>query len=214
MLAMAMLPLGAASPRSTLQMVHAGTLIDGTGAAQRHRVSIIIEGERIVGVQMGFETPEGAEVVDLADSTVMPGFVDAHVHIAAKLPNSSNMIEDWLTHTNIDRAFDGAKFSDAMLQQGFTAARDVGGGRIQWRCAMQSIAVRLPGPGCGSRSRLWGRPPVKAMPAQGWPAVVPSRLEQQHRRFARTGPGAGARTQAARRQSDQDHAFGRDSFIG
>ena len=121
-LAMAMLSLCAASARSKQQVIHAGTLIDGTGAAPRQRVSIIIDGERIVAVQPGFVTPMNAEVIDLADSTVMPGFIDAHVHIAAKLPSSSNAIEDWLTHSDIDRAFDGAKFSAAMLQQGFTAA--------------------------------------------------------------------------------------------
>ncbi len=127
-LAMAALSLGAAPSRNVLQVVHAGTLIDGTGTAPRQRVSIIIEGERIVAVQPGFVTPEGAEVIDLADSTIMPGFIDAHVHIAAKLPSTTNATEDWLTHSDIDRAFDGAKFGSAMLQQGFTAARDVGGG--------------------------------------------------------------------------------------
>lgn len=111
-------------------VIHAGTLIDGVSTSPREGVSIQIKDDRIIAVTPGFVTPAGADVIDLADSTVMPGFIDAHVHIAAKLPSRTNMIEGWLTHSDIDRAFDGAKFARAMLQQGFTAARDVGGGEI------------------------------------------------------------------------------------
>lgn len=109
-------------------VVHAGTLIDGVSREPRQRVSILIHDGRITSVESGFISPAGAEIVDLADSTVMPGFIDAHVHITARLPSSTNAIEDWLTHSDIDRAFDGAQFARAMLQQGFTSARDLGGG--------------------------------------------------------------------------------------
>ena len=109
-------------------MIHAGTLIDGVSAAPRSNVSIVVHDDKIVSVDAGFTTPAGAEVVDLSQQTVMPGFIDCHVHISAKLPNRTNAIEDWLTHTDIDRAFDAAVYVRAMLQQGFTSARDVGGG--------------------------------------------------------------------------------------
>ncbi len=121
--------LAAASPALARDVViHVGTLIDSVYPTPRPRMSILIKDDRITSVSPGFVTPIGAEVIDLTSATVMPGFIDAHVHIAAKLPSSTNMVEDWLTHSDIDRAFDGAKFGAAMLQQGFTAARDVGGG--------------------------------------------------------------------------------------
>ncbi len=116
-------------------VIHAGTLIDGVAAAPRHNVSIVIHDDRITAVEPGFKTLAGAEIIDLSTQTVLPGFIDCHVHIAAKLPSRVNATEDWLTHSDLDRAFDGAVFTRAMLQQGFTSARDVGGGD-------DSVAVR------------------------------------------------------------------------
>ncbi|HVW70256.1 MAG TPA: amidohydrolase family protein, partial [Steroidobacteraceae bacterium] len=109
-------------------VIHAGTLIDGISETPRRQMSILVHDERIVSVQAGFQTPAGAEVIDLADATVLPGFIDCHVHISGKLPSRANATEDRLTHNDIDRAFDGAVFARRMLQQGFTAARDAGGG--------------------------------------------------------------------------------------
>ena len=116
-------------------VVHAGTLIDGVSTQPRRKVSILVHDDRIVGVKDGFVTPAGAQVIDLSSQTVMPGFIDVHVHIGAKLPSRTNATEDWVTHSAIDRAFDDAVFARELLQQGFTSARDVGGGD-------DSVAVR------------------------------------------------------------------------
>ncbi len=109
-------------------VVHAGRLLDGASDRAREKVSIVIHEDRISSVEPGFVSPAGAEVIDLANETVMPGFIDCHVHIASKLPSQTNATENWLTHSALDRAFDGEVFGRAMLQQGFTGARDVGGG--------------------------------------------------------------------------------------
>ena len=109
-------------------VIYAGTLLDGVSAAPQYQVSILVHDDRITAIAPGFKAPAGAEVIDLSSQTVMPGFIDCHVHIASKLPSQVNSTEDWLTHSAIDRAFDGAVFCRAMLQQGFTSARDVGGG--------------------------------------------------------------------------------------
>ena len=116
-------------------VIHAGALIDGVSDMPRRHVSIVVHDEKIVSVDAGFTTPAGAEIVDLSASTVLPGFIDCHVHIASLLPNRVNATEYWLTHSDIDRAFDGAVFARQMLQQGFTSARDVGGGD-------ETVAVR------------------------------------------------------------------------
>jgi len=125
----ALLALGVlTSVRAADVVIHAGSLLDGIAATPRQHVSIIIHDDRITGVEDGFTTRAGAEVVDLSNATVLPGFIDCHVHIGAKLPSRMNATEDWLTHSDLDRAFDAAVFTRAMLQQGFTGARDVGGG--------------------------------------------------------------------------------------
>jgi imidazolonepropionase-like amidohydrolase len=130
-------------------VVHAGTLIDGSGGAPQHEMSILIHDDRIVAVESGFKTPAGADVIDLSKATVLPGFIDCHVHVSAKLPSRTNAIEDWLTHSDIDRAFDAALFARQMLQQGFTSARDAGGGdeTVSLRDAIDAGKMRGP--------RLW-----------------------------------------------------------
>jgi imidazolonepropionase-like amidohydrolase len=130
-------------------VIHAGTLIDGVAATPRHQVSILVHDDRITAVEPGYLTPAGAEVVDLSAQTVLPGFIDCHVHIAAKLPSRVNATEDWLTHSELDRAFDGAVFVRAMLQQGFTSARDVGGGDDTVAVRDAVAAGKIAGP------RLW-----------------------------------------------------------
>jgi len=128
-LALTFLALVAASTTQANDLViHAGALLDGVSALAQKHVSILVHDDRIVGVEPGFSTPVGVEVIDLSDATVMPGFIDCHVHIAGKLPGRTNATEDWLTHSDLHRAFEGAQFVRQMLQQGFTSARDVGGG--------------------------------------------------------------------------------------
>jgi imidazolonepropionase-like amidohydrolase len=148
--ALAALMLASAGPALAHDlMIHAGTLLDGVSETPRRNVTIAVHDDKIVSVTAGFLSPAGAEVIDLSSATVMPGFIDVHVHISAKLPSRTNATEDWLTHTDIDRAFDGAFYARAMLQQGFTSARDVGGGDDTVSVRNAIAEGRISGP------RLW-----------------------------------------------------------
>ena len=66
-------------------LIHAGSLIDGNADAVLGNTTITIDGGRITGVEDGFANPEGTDiVVDLKDATVMPGFIDLHVHLTGE----------------------------------------------------------------------------------------------------------------------------------
>src|SRR5262245_44680869 len=65
-------------------LIRCGTLFDGTGAAPVRGAVVVVEGGRVVAAGPAASTPApaGADVLDLSDRFVMPGFVDAHSHIS------------------------------------------------------------------------------------------------------------------------------------
>lgn len=72
------------APRPTRALVLLrANLIDGTGAAPRRNVSVVVEGGRIARIVDGrTPVPAGADTIDVAGRWVLPGLIDAHTHIA------------------------------------------------------------------------------------------------------------------------------------
>ncbi|HZO42135.1 MAG TPA: amidohydrolase family protein [Methylomirabilota bacterium] len=64
-------------------VVSGATVIDGTGGAPLANASVLVEGDRIVGVgsRDGLPIPQGATVLDGRGKFVIPGLVDMHVHV-------------------------------------------------------------------------------------------------------------------------------------
>ena len=121
------LAFATATPASAKTVViHAGKLIDGQSAKPRASVSILITDDRITAVQDGYKTPEGAEVVDLRNATVLPGLIDSHDHITFEY-SGKNPIATKFTTTGADTAFASVNYAARTLDAGFTAVRDVGG---------------------------------------------------------------------------------------
>lgn len=81
LLILALVPLTGSSAE-IVTVVKAGVLIDGSGGTPVRNALILIEGERIKAVGSGLSVPAGARVIDLSDSTVLPGFIDGHTHIS------------------------------------------------------------------------------------------------------------------------------------
>ena len=65
----------------TLHGYRAARVWDGTGQPVRADAIIVCEGERIVRVARAAEAPPDARIEDLGDVTVLPGLIDAHVHM-------------------------------------------------------------------------------------------------------------------------------------
>jgi imidazolonepropionase-like amidohydrolase len=101
-------PLLAALTAPAVLVVKAGTLIDGTGGPPSRRVAILVRDGRIVSIEKEGHMPAGAEVVDLSDRTVLPGFVDAHVHLALRTFGDGDWEHTLVTMSSADLALLGA----------------------------------------------------------------------------------------------------------
>src|SRR5712692_6559016 len=68
-------------PAKTITVLHANLLLDGRGHVLKN-VAVVVEDAKIVGVEAEpFASPPGAANYDLRGLTVLPGWIDAHVHI-------------------------------------------------------------------------------------------------------------------------------------
>ena len=64
--------------------IRADRMINVVTGEVLHDPVIVVEGDRIVSAGQG-KVPRGAEVVDLGDMTLLPGFIDMHTHITSEL---------------------------------------------------------------------------------------------------------------------------------
>ncbi|MDA5192834.1 metal-dependent hydrolase family protein [Govanella unica] len=106
-------------------VVHAGRLIDGVSKDAQTQVSIIIKDDRIISVEKGFLRPDGVEIVDLSQATVLPGLIDMHDHITFQ-SSGKNPVAERVTHSNLDSAISATGYARRTLEAGFTTVRDVG----------------------------------------------------------------------------------------
>jgi len=116
-----------ASPRVTA--IRAGRLFDPEGGRLLPNQIIIVEGTRIRDVGPGLAIPAGAEVIDLSNSTVMPGLVEAHNHLALTykpIPENNIYYFTYLQDSTALRAIQAASNGIQMLASGFTIVRDMG----------------------------------------------------------------------------------------
>ncbi len=116
-------------------LVHAGTLLAVPRQKPQSQVTVIVKNDRVAGVAKGFVTtapgaPAGAEVevVDLSDRFVLPGLMDAHVHLASEPSFSRRRAGrgDRDPPTGAERAVNAIVYSRRTLAAGFTTVRDVG----------------------------------------------------------------------------------------
>jgi imidazolonepropionase-like amidohydrolase len=88
---------------------------------------VVVTGERITAVGRDVPVPPAAEILDLGEATLLPGFIDAHVHLSAE--SSDNWYRDWyggVMRFPAEQALYGAHYAKATLEAGITTVRDLG----------------------------------------------------------------------------------------
>jgi len=112
-----------AQPGSHPTVLHAARLVDVGSGKTITPGEVLIEGERIVEVGASVHRPASADVIDLGERTLVPGLIDAHVHLFLH-PGAEDLqtVEESVPQRTIGALL--AARDD--LMGGFTAERDMG----------------------------------------------------------------------------------------
>lgn len=144
----ALFPWSRAKAASGVTVLKAAHLFDGREL--RSPGVLVIKNERIVSMNAGDAGSE-ATVLDLGGVTLMPGLIDCHTHVAARVVTSSYLLAMMPKYAAADSVAEAALYSirnaQAMLRNGFTTLRDVGGGAgidLGLRNAINSGAIMGP----------------------------------------------------------------------
>ena len=142
----------AAEEAGKLTIIHAGTLLDVPGKPPKTRQTILVRDGRITEIRAGLHSPEQlapeletVEVIDLTDSFVLPGLIDAHVHLTLADKGGRSAFE----LTGEEMLMDGVVNARVTLQAGFTTVRDVGARPHSWPLIVLRDAIeagKIPGP--------------------------------------------------------------------
>ena len=135
-----------APPTVTLALVNA-TLIDGTGAPALPDAVLLVGGARIVAVGARSEVaiPAGVEILDLGGATMLPGFINAHVHDAF----DAARLETW-AFAGVTTVRDEGILSEASLEDLLALRDELGQDPRHARLVSAGYMLCPPG-GYGSR---------------------------------------------------------------
>jgi imidazolonepropionase-like amidohydrolase len=104
-------------------VLHAARLLDVKNGRLIKPGEVLVSGERIVEVGSAVKHPDGAEVIDLGDCTLMPGLIDAHVHLFLH-PGAEDL--QTVQESVPQRTIIALLAARDDLMAGFTAERDMG----------------------------------------------------------------------------------------
>lgn len=107
--------------------LHCGKLVDTKNGKVLDSKTIIVSGDKISSVENGYKEPISKDdiVIDLKDKTVMPGWIDMHVHLEMET-NPQEYLEGF-TLNDADIAYNSIDYAERTLTAGFTTVRDLGG---------------------------------------------------------------------------------------
>ena len=148
--------------------LHVGKLFNSNEGKMLDNMTIIVSGNKIKDIKKGYEFPENdnSVIIDLKDSTVMPGFIDLHVHIESEY-NPEKYLNEF-TAEESEIAFSSLKFAKRTLMAGFTTVRDLGGSGVNISLRNAINKGEVIGPRIFTAGKAIGTTGGHADPTNGW----------------------------------------------
>jgi imidazolonepropionase-like amidohydrolase len=117
----------AAQAADQIIVLKAERMFDGKSKTLVQNGVVIVHGNAIVDVGSNLPAPSGAQVIDLGDATLAPGFMDAHTHLTLDYSGDYNVRRlHELDLTVSEQAIRATIFARATVEAGFTTVRDLG----------------------------------------------------------------------------------------
>ncbi|MDH3762541.1 MAG: amidohydrolase family protein [Gammaproteobacteria bacterium] len=117
-------------------------IFNGTEDRLYENHQVLVEGNLIKAISAGeIETRAGATVIDAGGRTLMPGFIDNHVHLALAGPT---IPAHETNNTWEDMAVNAVTMAEMYLMQGFTTVRDAGGQNAGFQRAINAGLINGP----------------------------------------------------------------------
>jgi imidazolonepropionase-like amidohydrolase len=117
----------AQAPPKKTYVLKAARLFDGKSERLAKPGVVVVSGEKIVAASSSANIPSDAEVIDLGDATLLPGFIDAHTHITMMYREDyTRAALDRLQKTVPEMAIEATQNAKVTLMSGVTTIRDVG----------------------------------------------------------------------------------------
>ena len=114
------------SPPSRVIALRASHMLDVKSGSVVPNAVVLIQDDKITTAGSSLKIPAGAEVVDLGNATLLPGLIDCHTHLMARISDEPQGYGlSLLTKSQAFRALEGAADARVTLLAGFTAVRDV-----------------------------------------------------------------------------------------
>ena len=106
------------------KVLKCGKFFDSMEECVKENVNVVVEGNKIVEVTTNPVDETDAEVIDLSSKFVMPGMIDAHMHVM--MNGETTAMIDMVKKRDADYAYDAMLNAQADLMAGFTTIRDEG----------------------------------------------------------------------------------------